>query len=524
MAGTRSRVASPALTHLRARRSHGRADPVSPRMQCLLGMAASFAGPALLLFALTGCATNPATGRSDFVTMSEQQEIATGEQVNREVLQQYAVYQDAALQTYVNGVGQRVATHGHRPGLSYRFTVLDSPETNAFALPGGYIYITRGMLAYLNSEAELAAVLGHEVGHVTARHSVRQQSTAQVTSLGAGLLSIFVPQLGQVGRQAVSLLGTALVRGYGREHELEADRLGAEYLARSGYDPNAVIDVLRTLKAQEALDQQLAQLEGRQPRAYHGLFSTHPDSDTRLREAIDHARTVLGSAPATPQVGRDRFLDEIEGLVIGNNPAEGVVRGHSFMHPELDFVLAFPDGWSIENQPNRLVATEPAGRAQMQVSLVGATQDETPEAVLQRLGVREFVQGKRLTIAGHPAVSGFTRVTVQGVARVARISVIRRGPQQAFILTGLTAREQDLPSLDPVFVEVARSFRALTDKERSGIRPRRLRVADLEGPVTWASLAKASGLKRLPEAQLKVLNAAAPTDAAPVHKRIKLIE
>jgi len=144
--------------------------------------------------------------------------------------------------------------------------------------------------------------------------------------------------------------------------------------------------------------------------------------------------------------------------------------------------------------------------------------------VLQRLGVREFVQGKRLTIAGDPAVSGFTRVNVQGVARVARIVVIRRGAQQAFILTGLTAREQDLPSIDPAFVQVAHGFRRLTDKERSGIRPRRLRVADLKGEVTWASLGKASGLKRLPEAQLKVLNAAAMTDVAPTRKRIKLIE
>lgn len=479
---------------------------------CALGLcAALLAG---------GCAVNPATGQSDFVTMSEAQEVAVGRQAQAEVLQQYSVHDDAALQAYVNAVGQRVATHGHRPGLEYRFTVLDSPETNAFALPGGYIYITRGLLAYLNSEAELAAVLGHEVGHVTARHAVRQQSTAQAASLGAGLLSIFVPQLGVAGRQAVNLLGTALVRGYGRDHELEADRLGAEYLARSGYDPAAMINVLRTLKDQEVFDQKLAALEGRPARAYHGVFSTHPDNDTRLAEAIATARQYVETQG---ELGRDRLLDELDGLVIGGNPQDGVIREHVFVHPGLDFVLSFPSGWVLQNLPDRLIAREPGGFAQMQVALAPVDDAATPDAVLQKLGVREFVGGKRFSAGDAAGLTGLTRVAVQGQARTARLSVLLHGGR-AFVITGVTARDPDMAQFDPTFVAVAQQFRRLSEEERKRAVPRRLRVVDLKGGVTWAGLAKASPLKRLAEAQLRLLNAAEAGATAPTMRRIKVVE
>jgi predicted Zn-dependent protease len=185
-----------------------------------------------LVWLLAGCATNPVTGESDFVLMSEQQEIALGQRYNSEILQEMPAYEDEKLTAMVQSIGEELAAHSHRSGLDYRFTIVDSPSVNAFALPGGYIYITRGMLAYLNSEAELAAVLGHEIGHVTARHSVRQHSAATTANVVGVVVSV------TTGIQGVddltSMVGTAIVRGYGREHELEADRLGAEYMARSG--------------------------------------------------------------------------------------------------------------------------------------------------------------------------------------------------------------------------------------------------------------------------------------------------
>ena len=241
--------------------------------------------PALLMLLglvnliLSGCAANPVTGKQDFVLMSEDAELSIGRQNNPKIIQQFGRYDDDALQAYVQKIGEKLAAVSHRPNLVYRFTVLDSQEVNAFALPGGYVYITRGLLAYLNSEAELAAVLGHEIGHVASRHGVRQQSAATATGLIAAIIAASTNVRG--ANDALNALGTALVRGYGREHELEADGLGAEYLARAGYDPRAMLDVIRVLKNQESFEKQLAKKEDREPRIYHGVFARHAPAKGR---------------------------------------------------------------------------------------------------------------------------------------------------------------------------------------------------------------------------------------------------
>jgi predicted Zn-dependent protease len=219
---------------------------------------------ALLFLGLSGCATNPVTGDQNFVMLSEDSELQIGRANHPKIIAEYGRYEDEALQAYVQSVGDKLAAVSHRDDLVYRFTVLDSPVINAFALPGGYIYITRGLMAYLNSEAELAAVLGHEIGHVTARHGVRQQSAAQAANLGYTLGAILFPELRGAGSQNVfNILGGALLSGYGREHELESDRLGAEYLAKSGYTPKAMIDVISVLKDQATFAEAEAKKQGR---------------------------------------------------------------------------------------------------------------------------------------------------------------------------------------------------------------------------------------------------------------------
>ncbi|MEJ2114697.1 MAG: M48 family metalloprotease, partial [Gammaproteobacteria bacterium] len=189
-----------------------------------------------------GCATNPVTGKQDFVLMSEEQEINLGKQAHQEVMKQYRPYNNPALQSYVEGLVDELGKKSHRSNLVYHVTVLDSPQINAFALPGGYLYITRGIMAYMNSEAELAGVLGHELGHVTARHGVRQQSAGTIAGiLGAG---VGILTGSNQAAQVANVGSTALIRGYGRNHELEADRLGAEYLANVGYDPQEMLKVV----------------------------------------------------------------------------------------------------------------------------------------------------------------------------------------------------------------------------------------------------------------------------------------
>ena len=202
----------------------------------------------LILLILSACSVNPVTGKQDFVMISESQEVQMGREYNAQILKQYSIYSDEELQEYVQSIGESLALKSHRPNLLYRFTVLDSPDINAFALPGGYIYINRGLMSYLSSEEELAAVLGHEIGHVTARHSVRQYSQSQLL----GLLSAAVEvNSGRTAGNIANLASGALLSGYGRDMELEADDLGAQYIFQDGYSPQGMYEVLSVLKDQE---------------------------------------------------------------------------------------------------------------------------------------------------------------------------------------------------------------------------------------------------------------------------------
>lgn len=261
-----------------------------------------------LLF-VSACSKNPVTGRKDFSLISEQQELSMGAQAHRSILKQKKRLNNPRLQSYVNNIGQQLARQSHRKGLKYTFTVLDDPSVNAFALPGGFIYITTGIMAYLNSEAELAGVLGHEIGHVTARHGVKQQSAGMASAI---LVSVLAKKGGAGSGKQYSQLGRALLSGYGRDHELQADRLGAEYLARIGYKPQNMIKVVSVLKAQEDFEKYQARQEGRKPRSYHGVFSSHPKNDLRLQQVINEAKKYQRSG--AKDAGHDRYLRQINGL------------------------------------------------------------------------------------------------------------------------------------------------------------------------------------------------------------------
>jgi predicted Zn-dependent protease len=255
--------------------------------------------------ALTACSVNPVSGKKDFSLISEEQEIQMGLQAHRDILKQKKPYNNARLQSYVSSLGQQLASKSHRSNIRYTFTVLDDPSVNAFALPGGYVYITTGIMAYLNSEGELAGVLGHEIGHITAKHGVQQASAGMATSV---LLDLVTKQAGG-NSKVLSQLGSALLSGYGRKHELEADRLGAKYLADVGYSPKNMMDVIGVLKAQEVY---ASRQQGRTGGSYHGLFPSHPSNDQRLQEVINAAKKI-SSASSLP-ANRDAYLKQINGL------------------------------------------------------------------------------------------------------------------------------------------------------------------------------------------------------------------
>ncbi len=475
---------------------------------------------ASLVTLLGACAANPVTGEQDFVLMSEEQEISLGRRYSSEITKEMPPYDDPGLERLVQEVGERLAANSHRPDLIYRFTVLDSTSVNAFALPGGYIYITRGLLAYLNSEAELAAVLGHEIGHVTARHSVRQHSTATM----AGILGAVVA--GASGVQGADTLadlaGTALVRGYGREHELEADRLGADYLAKTGYDPAGMLDVIRVLKDQEIFDRQVAELEDREPRAYHGLFATHPDNDRRLQEII--AEAGRQRAPGTARVGRDSFLQAIDGLAFGDREAEGVVRGNRFYHKELDFTLAFPDGWRIDNQAERLVATSHGNDGLIQLTLTDLNKRITPrEFMLRRMDLDDMREGESFA-AGE--LQGYTAIAAGNTpwgTRDVRYVVLYRD-QRAWIFAGAAKNSADRQRYHELVRATAASYRPLHDEEHALASAQHLKIITAPAGSSYRELGGNSPIANYPEQQLRLLNGHYPDGEPAPGQLMKVVQ
>lgn len=473
--------------------------------------------PVILLLAwycLNACAVNPATGKNDFVLMSEQDEIKLGRETHAQIVKRFGgVYADPALQAYVQRVGAQLAAKSHRDNLVYRFTVLDSPEVNAFALPGGYIYITRGLLAYLNTEAEMAAVLGHEIGHVTARHSVRQISGTRAAQIGYTIGSVLVPELRtQVGQGLFNVLGGVITSGYGREHELEADRLGAEYLARSGYDPQAMIKVLGVLKDQELYERQLAEEEGRAPRIYHGVFASHPSSDQRLQEVVENA--------GLPDVGdavhhEEDFLHFLDGMVYGDGEEAGVVRAGVFYHGIFGIGFNLPAGWSSENLPERLVVQSPDRKAILQITVEDFKKGVSPREFLHaHVTAKSLRQEEEIQPAGLEGYSVLIEVGTAATKRSERISVVYHA-DRAYLFTG-TVREPDgFEQYDADFTNVARSFHPLSAQEQGLAVALRIRLTSVQEGASFAELARVSPLQPHAEEQLRLLNQLYP-DGSPM--------
>ncbi|MCW9058853.1 MAG: M48 family metalloprotease [Gammaproteobacteria bacterium] len=467
-----------------------------------------------VLLALSGCAVNPVTGKQDFVLLSEDEEIALGRRMHPQLLEQMPPYEDPALQAYVREVGERLAQVSHRSNLIYRFTVLDSSQVNAFATPGGYIYITRGLLAYLNSEAELAAVLGHEIGHVTARHSVRQHSASTATGLLAAVIGAASGVQG--AGDLANIAGTAVVRGYGREHELESDRLGAEYLAKSDYDPRAMLAVIGVLKDQETYEIQRAREEGREPRSYHGLFATHPANDTRLQETVLAADRFLGQGGDRGD-NRETFLRHLDGLTFGDGEQDGVLRGSRFYHKPMNFTLEFPAGWRVENQPAALVAQLPNDKGIMKVEVRDLNKRESPREFMQGLGIKEMRAEQSLTVAGLP---GYTALvpgnTPQGEQWI-RVAVLYYG-DQVFIFSGFHEGEH------AAVLSTVRSFRPLTEAEKVLAEAQRIKLIRADTNTRYDRLAARSPIQFHAEEQLRLLNGKYPSGQPVAGQLLKIVE
>lgn len=419
----------------------------------------------------TTCATNPATGRRELSLVSESQEISIGQQGAQETLQSMQLVPDSALQQYVRGVAQRMATTSERPTLPWTFHVLDDAAVNAFAYPGGYIFITRGILTYMTSEAELAGVLGHEIGHVTARHTAQMISRAQLAQIGLVAGSLLSETVAQFAGVASTGLGLLFMK-YGRDAEYQADELGFRYMTRDGYDPRAMSSMFTMLQRQSALGG-----AGRLPE----WQSTHPDPENRVARNDQRVAGYAGQ-PAQMKRNEEAFLRRLDGLVFGENPRDGFFDGTTFNHPDLKFRFVFPTGWKTQNQPTAVVGISQAQDAIVQLSFAKGTPSEAMRTFLGQQGITPGRTSSN-PVNGLPAATAeFAAQTQQGGA-LAGLAVFVQHEGRTYQLLGYT-QSAKYQSYSNAFYQSLQSFNRLTDAAALNVQPRRLTMVRLSRDMT----------------------------------------
>lgn len=478
-------------------------------------LALFFAG--LSVISLGGCSVNPATGQQQFAPfMSPSQEANVGAQEHQNVVKEFGLYQDQNLQNYVNAIGQRIAANTERADVQYKFHVVDSPIVNAFALPGGYIYASRGLLALANSEAELAAVLAHETGHITARHSAERYSRGVLASLGAAVLSAAVDSAGV--SQAAGLGSELYIKSYSRGQENQADSLGIRYLSRGGYDPGAMSRFLANLQAETALQNQITGNGGGEGVSY---FSTHPATSERVAATVSEAGKYPQGQGADD---RDKYLKAIDGIIYGDSPQQGFVRGRNFYHTQMGFGFSVPEGFEIVNQPTEVIAASKSGVV-MIFDMHNAGRTIDPAAYITQVWVKNNqipkvenieVNGMRAATAGFEANLGGKPMTVRLVAiewkpgTFARFQVgIPRGASAA-VVDGLKSATY--------------SFHNLTAAEKSSVKPYRLALVTAKAGDSVSTIALRMPFESYNAERFRVLNGLRPGEEVKPGVTYKIVQ
>ena len=437
----------------------------------------------------SACAVNPVSGRPEFTLVSEAHERELGEEESRKIAAEMGLYDDRALVGYVRSVGERLAAVSPRRDLAYSFQVVDMEEPNAFALPGGYIYVSRGLLALTNDEDELAGVIGHEIGHVAAKHAVRTVSRAAplsiLTGIGAAVTGIVSPALGSVVGGVGGLAGALVLAPYSRGQEEEADRLGQEMAARAGWDPAGISRSLHALEREEALHRDA-------PRS-NSFFSTHPPLPRRVADTEERAKTLQRNAAVRATATPEQFLRRLDGLAVGPRATDGVFDGPLFLHPELGFHLRFPAGWKTANERSVVAALAPDKSALLALELAGTSGG--PEAALRAFEQETRADlsrsAERITIGGLPAVRAGGVARTRDGPMALELTWIALGGK-VYRITGMT-RPESFEAMRPAFREAAESFGALTSAERGTIRETRIRLVRARGGETLSTLLAQAG-------------------------------
>lgn len=456
-------------TSINSRRSDGKTSFVS----CVSSVLARHRMLIALTIAMTiaGCARNLATGERHLNFTSENQEIAIGQQADQEISASLGLYSDASLQQYIQQLGAKLAATSERPNLPWTFRVVDDPTVNAFALPGGFIYVTRGILAHLSNEAELAGILGHEIGHVTAQHSVHRMATQQLTQLGLGIGTILKPELQPYAEIAGAGLGLLFLK-FSRDDESQADELGVRYMTRTKHDPHQLAEVMTMLD-------RVSGGEGRVPE----WLATHPSPANRR----EHIAELIKESPPTngnTVINRESYLRRLDGMVFGLNPREGFFKGTTFFQPDLKFRFDFPSGWKTANQKQAVLAVSPEQDAIIQISFSGKkSAAEAASAFFSQNGLTAQrassgnIHGLRTSSGGFTAQS--EQSVVQGFAAFVEYD------KRVYQLLSYTSQPR-WGTYEQRMLQAIRSFDRLTDSRMLSVQPQRLKLVTINRNMSLA--------------------------------------
>jgi predicted Zn-dependent protease len=469
---------------------------------CLIG---------LLLWILS-CATNPVTGKQELMLLSETDEIKLGQETDLQVVREYGLYEDPKLTADLNGICQRLGKLSHRPNLTYHFKILDASVVNAFAVPGGYVYFTRGMLATLNNEAELAGVMGHEIGHITARHSARQFSRAQLAQIGLGVGSLFIDSSVLAGLAQMGV-GMLFLR-FSRDNERQADDLGVEYSSRGGYDGSQMANFFETLERMNP---------GSDRSGLPGWFSTHPNPVDRVQAVRGRARNWQQKLnQKDPRINQDGYLREIDGLIFGDDPRQGYVADNIFYHPGLRFRFPVPSQWKLNNTHTQV---QMVNEGQDALILFFITSGTSPEEA-----AREFVSETKASVIRTEAlrVNGLASQRLHSEIRSQKgvyqlLSYFIEKDKRIFVFHGLTPNDR-FQNYRALFDNTMRQFKDLTDPKRIHVEPDRIRIHNIKTAGPLENELRSHGVPNDKMKGLALLNGRDLNQVVPANSLLKVVE
>jgi predicted Zn-dependent protease len=465
-----------------------------------------------ILLTLTACAINPVTGKKQIVLMSEAQEVAMGQQADPEIVSFFGLYEDPQLQEFITATGNEMAAISHRPKLAYEFKIVDSPVINAFAVPGGFVYFTRGIMAHFNNEAEFAGVLGHEIGHVTARHSVIQQRNQLFGQLGLLAGVLLVPQLGEFTEPLSQGMQLALLK-FGRDAERQSDKLGVDYSSQIGYDATEMASFFETLERQQ---------EDSGSSEVPPFLSTHPSPEERNTTVEKLAMDWQQKSKMTEfKINRDSYLRKIDGLIVGEDPKQGFVENSTFYHPVLKIQFPIPTSWKHQNTPQQFQMAPIEGDAVMILTLAqGATLEDATNALLEKYSLT-LVESKKETINGMPAVT-MVAEQKQEATTTRVLSSLIQFEGNIFSLMGVSDLSK-FGSYEPVFLNTIRNFKELRDSEKLNRKPDSIKIKTIPEQMTLQAAFQNFGMPADRFEELALLNGMQLTDQLSKGMLIKVV-